>query len=83
MQNLGWLINFDVSTTIKFDDLCNFFLKSSFTCAIFSLSVGGASPQHIILKLPVMLNKFCDPTTLTAEDFFSRWKQLAMYVTNL
>ena len=35
--------------------LCAFFLKSSFTCAIFSLSVGGASPQHIILKLPVML----------------------------
>ena len=87
MQNLGQLINFYVSTTIKFDDLCKFFFKSSlhvlFLSLLFSLSVGGASPQHIILKLSVMLNKFCDPTTLTAEDFFSRWKQLAMYVTNL
>ena len=39
-------------------------------------SVGG-TPHHLLLKLPVMINKFCEPTTMTSQDFFKRWKQLS------
>jgi AP-2 complex subunit alpha len=28
------------------------------------------------VKLPVMLNKFFQPTEMEAQDFFQRWKQL-------
>ncbi|XP_055363352.1 AP-2 complex subunit alpha-2 isoform X2 [Betta splendens] len=32
--------------------------------------------QNISVKLPVMLNKFFQPTEMTSQDFFQRWKQL-------
>ncbi|ELQ39216.1 AP-2 complex subunit alpha [Pyricularia oryzae Y34] len=32
--------------------------------------------QAITLKLPVALHKFMEPTDLSAEDFFKRWKQI-------
>ena len=41
-----------------------------------SFSVGGAPQQQLLLKLPVAFNKFFEPTTMGASDFFMRWKQL-------
>ncbi|XP_064478736.1 AP-2 complex subunit alpha-like [Ornithodoros turicata] len=33
--------------------------------------------QHrLVLKLPVFLNKFFEPTTMSSDTFFSRWKHL-------
>uniref|UniRef100_H2RUX2 AP-2 complex subunit alpha n=1 Tax=Takifugu rubripes TaxID=31033 RepID=H2RUX2_TAKRU len=36
----------------------------------------GGALQNIAVKLPVMLNKFFQPTEMASEDFFQRWKQL-------
>ncbi|XP_054868539.1 AP-2 complex subunit alpha-2 isoform X2 [Amphiprion ocellaris] len=36
----------------------------------------GGTLQNIAVKLPVMLNKFFQPTEMTSQDFFQRWKQL-------
>ncbi|XP_008308524.1 AP-2 complex subunit alpha-2 isoform X2 [Cynoglossus semilaevis] len=36
----------------------------------------GGMMQNISLKLPVMLNKFFQPTEMSSQDFFQRWKQL-------
>ncbi|XP_067452775.1 AP-2 complex subunit alpha-2 isoform X2 [Thunnus thynnus] len=36
----------------------------------------GGALQNIAVKLPVMLNKFFQPTEMTSQDFFQRWKQL-------
>ncbi|KAM9409691.1 AP-2 complex subunit alpha-2-like isoform 2-T2 [Pholidichthys leucotaenia] len=36
----------------------------------------GGTLQNIAIKLPVMLNKFFQPTEMTSQDFFQRWKQL-------
>lgn len=36
----------------------------------------GGALQNISVKLPVMLNKFFQPTEMTSQDFFQRWKQL-------
>uniref|UniRef100_A0A672IE53 AP-2 complex subunit alpha n=1 Tax=Salarias fasciatus TaxID=181472 RepID=A0A672IE53_SALFA len=36
----------------------------------------GGTLQNLAVKLPVMLNKFFQPTEMTSEDFFQRWKQL-------
>ncbi|XP_032894316.1 AP-2 complex subunit alpha-2-like isoform X2 [Amblyraja radiata] len=33
--------------------------------------------QNISVKLPITLNKFFQPTEMSAEDFFRRWKQLS------
>ncbi|XP_061819698.1 AP-2 complex subunit alpha-2-like isoform X2 [Nerophis lumbriciformis] len=38
----------------------------------------GGALQNIAIKLPVMLNKFFQPTEMTSEDFFQRWKQLGL-----
>lgn len=32
--------------------------------------------QALTLKLPVTIHKFMDPTELSSEDFFKRWKQI-------
>lgn len=32
--------------------------------------------QALTLKLPITAHKFMDPTELSAEDFFKRWKQI-------
>ncbi|OAA67145.1 ap-2 complex subunit alpha [Niveomyces insectorum RCEF 264] len=32
--------------------------------------------QALTLKLPVAIHKFMDPTELSGEDFFKRWKQI-------
>ncbi|XP_072515962.1 AP-2 complex subunit alpha-2 [Salminus brasiliensis] len=37
----------------------------------------GGSAQNISVKLPVTLNKFFQPTEMTSQDFFQRWKQLS------
>lgn len=36
----------------------------------------GGALQNIAVKLPVMLNKFFQPTEMMSQDFFQRWKQL-------
>ncbi|XP_068602772.1 AP-2 complex subunit alpha-2-like [Brachionichthys hirsutus] len=36
----------------------------------------GGALQSLAVKLPVMLNKFFQPTEMPAQDFFQRWKQL-------
>lgn len=41
----------------------------------------GGALQNIAVKLPVMLNKFFQPTEMTSEDFFQRWKQLGAQVS--
>nr|XP_057934798.1 AP-2 complex subunit alpha-2-like isoform X2 [Doryrhamphus excisus] len=38
----------------------------------------GGALQNISIKLPVMLNKFFQPTEMTSDDFFQRWKQLGL-----
>uniref|UniRef100_A0A3Q3X559 AP-2 complex subunit alpha n=1 Tax=Mola mola TaxID=94237 RepID=A0A3Q3X559_MOLML len=38
----------------------------------------GGALQNIAVKLPVMLNKFFQPTEMTSQDFFQRWKQLGI-----
>ncbi|KAI4905326.1 hypothetical protein NFI96_001769 [Prochilodus magdalenae] len=37
----------------------------------------GGSAQNLSIKLPVTLNKFFQPTEMTSQDFFQRWKQLS------
>ncbi|XP_058857879.1 AP-2 complex subunit alpha-2 isoform X1 [Acipenser ruthenus] len=37
----------------------------------------GGALQNMSVKLPVTLNKFFQPTEMTSQDFFQRWKQLA------
>ncbi|XP_048828638.1 AP-2 complex subunit alpha-2 isoform X4 [Brienomyrus brachyistius] len=37
----------------------------------------GGTLQNIAVKLPVTLNKFFQPTEMTSQDFFQRWKQLS------
>ena len=49
---------------------------SLYIIPFYGHSVGG-TPHHLLLKLPVMINKFCEPTTMTSQDFFKRWKQLS------
>ncbi|XP_071257481.1 AP-2 complex subunit alpha-2 isoform X2 [Salvelinus alpinus] len=36
----------------------------------------GGTLQNIAVKLPITLNKFFQPTEMTSQDFFQRWKQL-------
>uniref|UniRef100_A0A8C2WNB7 AP-2 complex subunit alpha n=1 Tax=Cyclopterus lumpus TaxID=8103 RepID=A0A8C2WNB7_CYCLU len=38
----------------------------------------GGALQNIAVKLPVMLNKFFQPTEMKSQDFFQRWKQLGV-----
>ncbi|XP_051918764.1 AP-2 complex subunit alpha-2-like [Hippocampus zosterae] len=38
----------------------------------------GGAPQNISVRLPVMLNKFFQPTEMTSQEFFQRWKQLGL-----
>uniref|UniRef100_UPI00398F6256 AP-2 complex subunit alpha-2 isoform X2 n=1 Tax=Pristiophorus japonicus TaxID=55135 RepID=UPI00398F6256 len=37
----------------------------------------GEELQNISVKLPITLNKFFQPTDMSSEDFFRRWKQLS------
>ncbi|MFT7806947.1 AP-2 complex subunit alpha-2-like isoform X1 [Arapaima gigas] len=37
----------------------------------------GGTLQTIAVKLPITLNKFFQPTEMTSQDFFQRWKQLS------
>ncbi|XP_051778762.1 AP-2 complex subunit alpha-2 isoform X2 [Erpetoichthys calabaricus] len=37
----------------------------------------GGTLQNVSVKLPVTLNKFFQPTEMTSQDFFQRWKQLS------
>ncbi|XP_069037879.1 AP-2 complex subunit alpha-2 isoform X2 [Lepisosteus oculatus] len=37
----------------------------------------GGTLQNIAVKLPITLNKFFQPTEMTSQDFFQRWKQLS------
>ncbi|XP_038050439.1 AP-2 complex subunit alpha-2-like isoform X2 [Patiria miniata] len=38
--------------------------------------VCGGSMQYVNLKVPIMVSKFFQPTTMSSSDFFSRWNQL-------
>lgn len=33
-------------------------------------------PQKILVKLPLTINKFFEPTEMNSESFFARWKNL-------
>ncbi|XP_053193664.1 AP-2 complex subunit alpha-2 isoform X3 [Scomber japonicus] len=37
----------------------------------------GGALQNLTLKLPVTINKFFQPTEMSSQDFFQRWKQLS------
>ncbi|XP_066503280.1 AP-2 complex subunit alpha-2 isoform X2 [Hoplias malabaricus] len=37
----------------------------------------GGSGQNILVRLPVTLNKFFQPTEMSSQEFFQRWKQLS------
>nr|XP_033784157.1 AP-2 complex subunit alpha-2 isoform X2 [Geotrypetes seraphini] len=37
----------------------------------------GGTFQNISVKLPITLNKFFQPTEMSGQDFFQRWKQLS------
>ncbi|XP_061604446.1 AP-2 complex subunit alpha-2 isoform X5 [Phyllopteryx taeniolatus] len=37
----------------------------------------GGALQNLSLKLPVTINKFFQPTEMSSNDFFQRWKQLS------
>ncbi|TSM20284.1 AP-2 complex subunit alpha-2 [Bagarius yarrelli] len=37
----------------------------------------GGSMQNITVRLPITLNKFFQPTDMTSQEFFQRWKQLS------
>jgi len=37
----------------------------------------GSVPQRLSIKLPVMVNKFFEPTDMNGESFFARWKNLS------
>ncbi|XP_022082511.1 AP-2 complex subunit alpha-2-like [Acanthaster planci] len=39
-------------------------------------SSSGGSMQYINLKVPIMMSKFFQPTTMSSADFFTRWNQL-------
>ncbi|MBN3309780.1 AP2A2 protein, partial [Amia calva] len=41
------------------------------------LRYGGAL-QNLTLKLPITINKFFQPTEMSSQDFFQRWKQLSL-----
>uniref|UniRef100_A0A8C9SPC9 AP-2 complex subunit alpha n=1 Tax=Scleropages formosus TaxID=113540 RepID=A0A8C9SPC9_SCLFO len=38
----------------------------------------GGALQNITLKLPITINKFFQPTEMSSQDFFQRWKQLSL-----
>ncbi|KAI5607815.1 AP-2 complex subunit alpha-2 isoform X6, partial [Silurus asotus] len=38
----------------------------------------GGSMQNISVRLPITLNKFFQPTEMTSQEFFQRWKQLSI-----
>lgn len=49
---------------------------NTYVCVcVLTFRYGGAL-QNIAVKLPVMLNKFFQPTEMMSQDFFQRWKQL-------
>uniref|UniRef100_A0A914V2H4 Clathrin adaptor alpha/beta/gamma-adaptin appendage Ig-like subdomain domain-containing protein n=1 Tax=Plectus sambesii TaxID=2011161 RepID=A0A914V2H4_9BILA len=37
----------------------------------------GAKAHDFVLRLPLFINKFFEPTEMTSEQFFARWKQLS------
>ena len=40
------------------------------------ISYLAGSLQAITLRLPIMIHRFIEPATLSADDFFKRWKQI-------
>ncbi|XP_043939319.1 AP-2 complex subunit alpha-1 isoform X2 [Protopterus annectens] len=38
----------------------------------------GGTLQNMTLKLPITINKFFQPTEMSSQDFFQRWKQLSL-----
>lgn len=38
--------------------------------------VYNSIPQKIVIKLPLTINKFFEPTEMNGESFFARWKNL-------
>lgn len=36
----------------------------------------NGTPQSFNVKLPLMINKFFEPTEMNGESFFARWKNL-------
>lgn len=42
-----------------------------------TFSVNGV-PHKLSLKIPITINKFMEPTEMTGDAFFARWKNLSM-----
>jgi AP-2 complex subunit alpha len=40
--------------------------------------MNGLTKEDIDLKLPIYLNKFFEPITMSRDDFFARWKNLSL-----
>uniref|UniRef100_A0A3B3ZYZ1 AP-2 complex subunit alpha n=1 Tax=Periophthalmus magnuspinnatus TaxID=409849 RepID=A0A3B3ZYZ1_9GOBI len=45
---------------------------------LLNIKFYGGALQNLTLKLPVTINKFFQPTEMTSQDFFQRWKQLSL-----
>ncbi|OXB73804.1 UNVERIFIED_CONTAM: hypothetical protein H355_010350 [Colinus virginianus] len=46
-------------------------------CSVYSVCRYGGTFQNLSVKLPITLNKFFQPTEMSSQDFFQRWKQLS------
>jgi hypothetical protein len=64
--------------------LCNYLFSQSSHVSIF-FSQGNNTFLILLmqvdakLRLPVVLNKFLQPITLSPEDFFPQWKALTVH----
>lgn len=47
-------------------------MNIAFTC--------NGAPHRLMVKLPLSLNKFFEPTEMNGDSFFARWKNLGKYV---
>lgn len=47
-------------------------MNVAFTC--------NGAPHRLMVKLPLSLNKFFEPTEMNGDSFFARWKNLGKYV---
>lgn len=63
-----------LKSEIKSNFNVNFSLLDSPSLAL-SFRYNG-TPQNFIIKLPLTVNKFFEPTEMNAESFFARWKNL-------
>jgi AP-2 complex subunit alpha len=69
-----------VEAGAQFQQMVNLECISDFTAhpdLSVSFSCNG-TPHKLSLKVPITVNKFMEPTEMTGEAFFARWKNLSM-----